>query len=328
MGTPWKSSWIALAASVAVPFFAASSLAQAPYPSRPVTLISPQSAGTTLDILARLYADKLSQKLGQSFVVSNRPGAGGSIAAQAVVTADADGHTLLVANSGHSILGALNRSLPFDTIKDFAPIAMIGETPALVIVIPSLGVKTLKEFVDLAKAKPGTINYGSAGVGTATHLAGAYFALKAGVDIVHIPYKSSSEGNADMLAGRVQATFAPAAFTLPFIREGKFMPLAVSSSTPMREPIEVPTARDAANVDYEYTTWYGFIASSKTPKLILETLNRAIAEVSEDPELKSKIVAQGISPKLKAMADFDAHIRAEMDRLRPVLDAIAASGKN
>lgn len=322
-----------LRAGVAITLFAvaiqlpgAAALGQS-YPSRSVTLVSPQSAGTTLDILARLYADKLSQKLGQSFVVSNRPGAGGSLAGQAVVSADPDGHTLLVANSGHAILGALNRNLPFDTIKDFAPIVMIGEAPSLVFTIPQLGVKTLKEFVDLAKAKPGTINYGSAGVGTATHLAGAYFALKAGIDIVHIPYKSSSEGIADTLAGRVQAGFAPVAFTLPLIREGKFTPLAISSTTPMREPIEVPSARDAG-VDYEYSTWYGFLASAKTPKPILETLNRAIVEVSEDPELKSKIVAQGISPTLKAMADFDAHIRAEMDRLRPVLEAIAASVKN
>ena len=280
-----------LRAGVAITLFAvaiqlpgAAALGQS-YPSRSVTLVSPQSAGTTLDILARLYADKLSQKLGQSFVVSNRPGAGGSLAGQAVVSADPDGHTLLVANSGHAILGALNRNLPFDTVKDFAPIVMIGEAPSLVFTIPQLGVKTLKGFpVDLAKAKPGTINYGSVGSRHGhSYLAGAYFALKAGIDIVHIPYKSSSEGIADTLAGRVQAGFAPVAFTLPLIREGKFTPLAISSTTPMREPIEVPSARDAGT-DYEYSTWYGFLASAKTPKPILETLNRAIVEVSEDPE--------------------------------------------
>jgi tripartite-type tricarboxylate transporter receptor subunit TctC len=297
------------------------------FPTRNVTLISPQSAGTTLDIVARLYADKLSQKLGQSFIVSNRPGAGGSIAAQAVVSADPDGHTLLIANSGHAILGALNKNLAFDTLKDFAAIAMIGDTPAIVFTIPQLGVKTLKDFVDLAKAKPGTINYGSAGVGTATHLAGAYFAYKAGIEIVHIPYKASSEGIADTLAGRVQAGFAPAAFTLSYIREGKFVPLAVSSTEAMKDPIAVPSARDA-NIDYIYSTWYGFLAPSKTPKPVLDILNRAIAEVSEDPEIKAKIVAQGITPRFKSLSDFDAHIKADMDRLRPVLDAINAPQKN
>ncbi len=302
-------------------------VAQAQYPTRTVTLVSPQSAGTTLDILARLYADKLAQKLGQSFVVSNRPGAGGQIAAQAVVTAEADGYTVLVANSGHSILGSLNKNLPFDTVRDFAPLAMMGDTPSLVITTPMVGVKTLKEFVALAKAKPGTINYGSAGVGSATHLAGAYFALKAGIDMVHIPYKSSSEGNADMIAGRVQAVFAPPAFTLPLIREGKFVPLAVSSSTPLRQPIEVPSARDEG-VDYEFSTWYGFLVSAKTPKPVRDVLIRAISEVSADPELREKIVAQGITLNLKTGDAFGAHIRAEMDRLKPVLDAISANAKN
>ena len=327
MGRDRKSIWAALAAAFTIQLGIGPSLAQSQFPSRSITLISPQSAGTTLDILARLYADKLAAKLGQSVVVSNRPGAGGSIAAQAVVTSDADGYTLLVANSGHSILGTLNRSLPFDTIKDFTPIVMIGDTPSLVFVVPSLGVKTLKEFVALAKAKPGVINFGSAGVGTATHLAGAYFALKAGIELVHIPYKSSAEGIADTLAGRVPAGFAPAAFTLPYIREGKFLALAVSSAEPMREPIQVPSAR-SEGVDYEFSTWYGFLASSKTPKPIIETLNRAILEVSEDPELKERIIAQGITPQRKSLDAFGAHIRAEMDRLKPVLESINANAKN
>jgi tripartite-type tricarboxylate transporter receptor subunit TctC len=327
MGRCRKSIWAALAAAFLVQLGIGSSLAQGQFPSRSITLISPQSAGTTLDILARLYADKLAAKLGQSVVVSNRPGAGGSIAAQAVVTAEADGYTLLVANSGHSILGALNRNLPFDTIRDFTPIVMVGDTPSLVFVVPSLGVRTLREFVALAKAKPGVINFGSAGVGTATHLAGAYFAFKAGIELVHIPYKSSSEGIADTLAGRVPTGFAPAAFTLPYIREGKFIALAVSSAEPMREPIQVPSAR-SEGVDYEFSTWYGFLASSKTPKPIIETLNRAILEVSEDPELKERIIAQGITPQRKSLDAFGAHIRAEMDRLRPVLESINAGGKN
>lgn len=322
-----KSIRAALAAAFLIQLGIGSSLAQAQFPSRSITLISPQSAGTTLDIIARLYADKLAAKLGQSVVVSNRPGAGGSIAAQAVVTSEADGYTLLVANSGHSILGAINRNLPFDTIKDFTPIVMIGDTPSLVVVVPPLGVKTLKEFVALAKAKPGVINFSSAGVGTATHLAGAYFALKAGIELVHIPYKSSAEGIADMLAGRVQSAFVPAAFSLSYIREGKFIPLAVSSAEPMREPIQVPSAR-SEGVDYEFSTWYGFLVSSKTPKPIIEMLNRAILDVSEDPELKEKIIVQGITPQRKSLDAFGAHIRAEMDRLKPVLESINANAKN
>jgi tripartite-type tricarboxylate transporter receptor subunit TctC len=301
--------------------------AQAQYPNRTVTLVSPQSPGTTMDVLARLYAERLSQRLNASFIVANRPGAGGIIAGQAVATAAPDGYTLAVANSGHAILGALNKNLPFDPVKDFAAISMIGDTPSLVVVIPALGVRTLKEFVDLAKAKPGKINYSSAGVGTATHIAGAYFAYKAGIEMVHIPYKSGSDGIADMLAGRVETVFAPAAFTLSLLKDGKLLALAVSSSTPLREPLEVPSAR-SANIDYEYSTWYGFLAPAKTPRSVIDTLNRAIAEVSADPELKAKMLAQGVTPNLKPPADFDSHIRGEMDRLQPVLDAIGSIGRN
>ena len=301
--------------------------AQDRYPTRPVTLVSPQSPGTTMDVLARLYAEKLSARFGASFVVSNRPGAGGLIAAQAVATALPDGYTLAVANSGHAILGALNKNLPFDPVRDFAGISMIGETPALVVVTPALGVRTLKDFVDLAKTKPGTINYSSAGIGSATHIAGAYFAYRAGIKMVHSPYRSGSEGIADMLAGRVEAVFAPAVFTLPMLRDGKLLALGVSSSTPLREPIEVPSAR-SANVDYEYSTWYGFLAPARTPTSVLEALSRAISEISEDPEFKAKLLAQGITPNAKPLAAFDAHIRDDMERLRPVLETIANMEKN
>jgi tripartite-type tricarboxylate transporter receptor subunit TctC len=305
----------------------ASLAAQERYPVRPVTLVSPQSPGTTMDVLARLYAEKLSARLGASFVVSNRPGAGGLIAAQAVAGAQPDGYTLAVANSGHAILGVLNKNLPFDPIRDFAGISMIGETPALVVVVPTLGVRTLKEFVDLAKAKPGAINYSSAGIGSATHIAGAYFAYQAGIKMVHIPYRSGSEGIADMLAGRVESVFAPAAFTLPMLRDGKLLALAVSASAPLREPIEVPSAR-SANIDYEYSTWYGFLAPAKTPASVVEALSRAISEISQDPEFKAKLLAQGITPNVKPLAAFDAHIKDDMDRLRPVLDTIATTEKN
>jgi tripartite-type tricarboxylate transporter receptor subunit TctC len=291
------------------------------YPSRVITIVAPITAGTTIDILARLYADRLSQKLGQQVVVLNRPGAGGLIGAQAVATAPADGYTLLFANSGHAILGTLNKNLPFDPVRDFAGVSLIGETAALVTVPPSLGPRSLQAFVDLAKAKPGTVNYASAGIGTATHLAGAYFAKQAGIQMVHVPYKTGSALIADLLEGRVQVTFSPAAFTLPLLQEGKLLALAVSSPDAMRKPIEVPSAR-SAGIDYDYATWYGFLAPVKTPAAVLQTLHAAIAEVSEDAELRAKIDAQGIEPRSVGLRDFDAHIRNEMDRLAPLLKSI------
>jgi tripartite-type tricarboxylate transporter receptor subunit TctC len=206
-------------------------------------------------------------------------------------------------------------------VRDFAGITLVGETPAVVAVPPSLGTRTLQMFVALARAKPGTINYGSAGIGTATHLAKAYFARQAGIDMVHVPYKTSSALLADLLAGRIQATFAPAAFMLPMLQDGKLLALAVSAREPMPDPIAVPAAL-SADIDYEYATWYGFFAPAKTPAAVLQTLNRAIADIGQDAELQAKIVAQGIAPRSLGLRDFDDHIRREMERLDPLLKSI------
>jgi tripartite-type tricarboxylate transporter receptor subunit TctC len=187
-----------------------------------------------------------------------------------------------------------------------------------------LGVRSLPELVALAKAKPGAINYGSAGIGTATHLAGAYFALRTGTDLVHVPYTVSSTIIADLLGGRIQATFAPAAFTLPLLQDGRLLALAVAADEPIREPIAVPTAA-SAGVDYRNATWYGFLAPAKTPRAVLQTLHDAIAAVSKDPELIEKIKVQGITPRAIGLRDFDAHVRKDMDRLGPLLKIIGGS---
>jgi tripartite-type tricarboxylate transporter receptor subunit TctC len=299
--------------------------AQEQYPNRLITIVAPITAGTAIDIMARLHADRLSRKFGQQVVVANRAGAAGLLGAQAVATAAPDGYTVLFANSGHAILGALNKNLTFDPIGDFSGVMLAGEAPAIVVVAPSLGVSDLKAFVELAKAKPGTINYGSAGIGTSTHLAGAYFALKSGVDIVHVPYTVSATIIADLLGGRIQASFVPLAFVLPLIQDGRLKALAVGAKQSVTNPISIPTAL-SQGVDYEYGTWYGLLAPGKTPKPILATLKEAMAEVGKDPEFLEKVRAQGIEPRDIALERFDAHIRAEMTRLEPVLKTIV--GRN
>lgn len=296
--------------------------AQDSYPSRLITIVAPITAGTTIDILARLYADKLSKRFGQQVVVLNRPGAGGLIAAQAVASSPPDGYTLIFVNSGHTILGALNKNLPFDPVRDFAGVSLVGEAPTIVTVPPALEVSSLKEFVERAKAKPGTINYGSAGIGTATHLAGAYFALKTDTDLVHIPYTVSATIIADMLGGRIQASFVPAAFVLPLLQDGRLRALAVSAKEPVTDPIRIPTAL-SQGIDYQNATWYGILAPAKTPKSVLQSLSQAITEVGKDPELQAKIRAQGIDPRDIELEKFDAHIQADMARLDPLLKAIA-----
>jgi tripartite-type tricarboxylate transporter receptor subunit TctC len=296
--------------------------AQDHYPSRLITIIAPITAGTTIDILARLYADKLSKRFGQQVVVVNRPGAGGLIAAQAVASSPPDGYTLIFVNSGHTILGALNKNLPFDPVRDFAGVSLVGEAPTIVTVPPALDVSNLKEFVARAKARPGTINYGSAGIGTATHLAGAYFALKTDTDLVHIPYTVSATIIADMLGGRIQASFVPAAFVLPLLQDGRLRALAVSAKEPVTDPIRIPTAL-SQGIDYQNATWYGILAPAKTPKSVLQSLSQAISEVGMDPELQAKIRAQGIDPRDIELEKFDLHIQADMARLDPLLKAIA-----
>jgi tripartite-type tricarboxylate transporter receptor subunit TctC len=296
--------------------------AQDHYPSRLITIIAPITAGTTIDILARLYADKLSKRFGQQVVIVNRPGAGGLIAAQAVASSPPDGYTLIFVNSGHTILGALNKNLPFDPVRDFAGVSLVGEAPTIVTVPPALDVSNLKEFVARAKAKPGTINYGSAGIGTATHLAGAYFALKTDTDLVHIPYTVSATIIADMLGGRIQASFVPAAFVLPLLQDGRLRALAVSAKEPVTDPIRIPTAL-SQGIDYQNATWYGILAPAKTPKSVLQSLSQAISEVGKDPELQAKIRAQGIDPRDIELEKFDLHIQADMARLDPLLKVIA-----
>jgi tripartite-type tricarboxylate transporter receptor subunit TctC len=299
-------------------------LAEKHYPSRPITVVVPITAGTTIDILARLFGERLSKRIGQQVVIANRPGAGGLIGAQTVATAPADGYTVLLANSGHAILGTLNKNLPFDPVADFAGVSLIADAPTLVTVAPLLGVHTLREFIDLAKASPGSINYGSAGIGTATHLAGAYFARQTGTQLVHVPYTVSSTIIADLLGGRIQATFAPAAFTLPLLQDGRLLALAVAADEPVREPIEVPTAV-SAHVDYRNATWYGFLAPAKTPSAVLQILNAAIAEAGRDPELRAKMYVQGVAPQSIGLADFDWYIRNDMARLAPILATINQS---
>jgi tripartite-type tricarboxylate transporter receptor subunit TctC len=301
-----------------------SACAQDHYPSRVVTIVVPLTPGTAIDIQARLYADGLAKRFGYQAVVVNRAGAGTLIGAETVANATPDGYTVLLTNSAHAILGAMNRNLPFDPIAGFAGICLVAQAPTIVAVPPSLGVHNLQEFIALAKAKPGTINYGSAGIGTATHIAGAYFAYKTGTELVHVPYTVSQTILTDMLSGNIQATFAPEAFVLPMLQDGRLLALAVADEEPVREPIKIPTAR-SAGVDYINATWYGFLAPAKTPRAILQTLHDAIVEVGKDADIQAKIRLQGFTPANIGLGDFDAHIRGDMARLAPILAKLGQS---
>ncbi len=303
---------------------AGAATAQDKYPNKPVQMLVPLSTGTTVDIIARMYADKLSKRLGQSVIVQNRPGAGGTIAAQATAKSAPDGYTILMVNTQHSVNPALYRNLPYDTLRDFSGIAMVAESPALVYVNPGLGVRTLPEFIALAKQKPGTINYGSAGFGTATHLGGAYFASRAGIELVHVPYKITSDLVADILTGRIQATFSPIAFLLAQVREGKLLALAVTSGERVALLPDVPTVSESGILGYESSTWYGFVAPTNTPRTVLEQLARAMRQITDEKEVQDRYAAQGIVPRSVILEDFDVFIRADVDKLGPLIKAIGA----
>jgi tripartite-type tricarboxylate transporter receptor subunit TctC len=312
----------AAALLLALPALAPPSRAEDQFPVRPITLVVPLTPGTTIDILARLYADRLTNILGQQVVVLNKPGAGGIVGAELVASATPDGYTLLFANSGHSILSLLNKSLPFDPIKGFAGLAMVGAAPAIAVVPASLGVADLQDFIALAKARPGQLNYGSAGVGTSTHLAGAYFAAQTGIDIVHIPYTVSSNIISDMLSGHIQASFDPLAFVLAFLQNGSLRALCVGADAPIAAPIRIATAI-SQGVDYRYTTWYGIIAPAKTPAAVRRRLADAIAKAGEDAGLRQKVEQQGIVPQTKLLDAFDAYVDEDIRRLAPLTVGLA-----
>ncbi len=299
--------------------------AQDKYPSRLITIVAPISPGTAIDIMARLYAEKLSSKFGWRVVVEDRPGAAGAVGGEYVSRAPADGYTLICANSGLTFLKYTNKSLKFDPLTSFSGVAIVGQAPAVVTVSPQLGVKDLRAFIALAKAKPGTLNYGSAGVGSATHLAGAYFAEQTGTDLVHVPYTDSTAILSDLLGGRIQASFVPAAFVAPLLKEGKLSALAVAADEPLTEPITIPTAV-SQGVNYRFATWYGLLAPAHTPKAILDTLHEAISSVSKDPELIAKITGLGLISQDQGPDAFEATIHKQIVDLTPVLNGIVKAG--
>jgi len=292
------------------------------YPSRPITIIVPLTAGTTADVLARIYAEAASKRLGQPVVILNKPGASGLVGAQATAAAAPDGYTIQIANSGQVIAGMLSKNLSFNTVSDFAGIAMVGEAPAVVAVSPTLNVKNLQDFVAMARAKAGAWNYGSAGVGSSTHLAGALFLARAGINMVHVPYKTATDLLSDLVTGRVEATFSPAAFVSPLVKEGKLQSLAVGAEEPQTDPFPAPTAR-SVGVDYLYSTWYGFLAPVRTPQDVLNTLATAFAAAATDPEVEAKVRNQGIATKVRTLVAFDTHIRDNANTLAPVIENVA-----
>lgn len=288
------------------------------YPVKPVRFVVGQAPGGATDIVARLVAQKLTENLGQSVVVENRTGAAGSIGAAFVAKSAPDGYNVLVVSSSYAINPSLYTDLPFDPVKDFAPVTLIAEAPFLLVVHPSMPVRSVKELVAVAKVKPGALNFASGGNGSSGHLAGELFKYLAGVDMVHVPYKGAGPAMVDVIAGQVHMTFASVLSSLPHVKNKKLRPLAVTGASPSVAVPELPTVAEAGVKGYRRTTWYGVLAPANTPAAIVERLNAAIKAVVESPDIKSRFLTDGAEPVGGTPRQFYDHLTSEIARAREI----------
>jgi tripartite-type tricarboxylate transporter receptor subunit TctC len=311
------------AAIAAVTLFAASSLlAQERFPSKPVRILVPFAPGSLTDLVARLYAERLTTRLGQTVLVENRAGAGGTLAAQLAATATPDGHTLMMVSSGHAANPALFSKLPFDTLRDFAGVTLIGGSPTVIITHAGLGAKSLKDLIAIARQKPGKLNWGSAGAGSAMHLAGEYFRAETKTDMAHISYKGASEVMTDVMTGRIDTAFPPVSVTVQHVTSGRLVALATTGSE--RSPLlpDVPTARESGLPGFEYAIWYGLVAPAKTPRATLELLHAEMQTASDDKVLRQTLTGtHGVIMNVLGLEKFDSFIRAEIERLGALIRA-------
>lgn len=292
----------------------------AKYPTRPARILVPFTAGTITDMLARAFAQKLGERLGQPFVVETRAGAGGVIASQALLGSPADGHVLMFVSSAHAANPSLNKNLPYDTIREFAGIAMVGDTPTVIVVHPDVGVRTQAELVALAKKKPGKLNFSTPGMGSAAHFACEYFRAEAGIDLVHIPFKGT-EYMTEVLSGRAYVACPPIGLATPHLRSGKLIALSVTSRERSSAFPDMPTTIETGLRDFEYGIWYGLVASGKTSRPILEQLGREMSAIVKFKEVSDAMLAQGVTPRDLTGAGFDAFIRSEIRKLAMVAKA-------
>ena len=303
-----------LSAAALLALAAASSHAEDKHPSRTIKIVVPFSAGALTDTLARVYAEQLTRRLGEPVIVENRAGSGGIPAMLAMLNAPPDGYTLQMVSSAHTVNPTLFTKLPYDTLKDVSGVALIASSPTVAVVNPSLGVKTLPEFIKLAKSRSGGMNYGSAGMGSSTHLVAEYLRKEAGIQMTHVPYKGVQEAVTEVLAGRIDIAFPPVAIALPQVKAGKLVAIAQTGST--RSPMlpDVPTAQEAGLKGFDYSIWYALLAPSKTPRPILERLAREVKEISAMPEIREKLSLQGVVPQDLYLDDFDRFIRKDVEK--------------
>ena len=290
------------------------------YPTRPVRLVAPFSPGGATDRLARLVSQKLGERWRQSVIVDNRPGAGGNIGAEVVARAAPDGYTLVMGSIGtHSVNVSLFSKLAYDPIRDFAPVALVMEAEGLLVLHPSVPVKTVKELIALAKARPGQVAYASAGYGTAGHLSGELFKSMAGVDMVHVPYKGNVPAITDLIAGQTSLLFATMPTVLPQVQAGRLKALAVTSSSRSPAAPELPTIAEAALPGYSVTNWIGLFAPAGTPRDIVVKLNGETVRTMQAPEIQKRLTLEGAKFTPRTPDEFTAFVKSEIAKWAKVV---------
>ena len=300
--------------------------AQSDWPMQPIKLVVPFTAGSGTDIIARAVAEKLSSALGQSVIIDNKPGAGGTIAANLVAKAPADGYTLLVHSSGHVVNPAIYPNLPYDTLKDLSGVTSLASLPNIMVTSPTKGFKDVKDLVAKAKAKPDGFNYASAGNGSATHINAEKFRIAAGITATHIPFRGTPEALTETMGGRIDWFFAPIVSALPLVRDGKLQALAVGTPKRSDDLPNVPTTVEAGVSDSEYTFWVGMLAPSKTPRAVIEKLNVEVLKILNNKEFKTKLRNIGADPMPMTSVAFDNFIRSETEASAKLVQTAGIKG--
>ncbi|MDB5921724.1 MAG: tripartite tricarboxylate transporter substrate binding protein [Betaproteobacteria bacterium] len=303
-----------------------SSVSAQDYPNRPVRYIVPQAAGGSSDTLARMITHRVGEGLGRQLVVDNRPGATGIIGAEVVAKANPDGYTLLQAATSHATNPAMQTKLPYDSVRDFAPISLLSQQPNIFIVHPSLPVRTIKELIAYVRAKPGQLNYGSSGTGGSQHLAGELLKGLTGIDMTHVPYKGSPPALVDLLAGRVPIMSSTMPPVLPHIKTGKVRALAVTSAQRSAALPDVPTVAESGVPGYEAIAWQGLLALAGTPKALIARINAEFVKVLKQADIVAKLNEQGYETVASTPEWFASYIRSEIAKWSKVIKASGIKG--
>lgn len=295
------------------------------YPNRVIRLVVPFASGGAPDVVARNLAQKLTERLGQSVIVDNRLGAGGNIAYEAVARSAPDGYTLLFASTGIATNASLYKHLPYDTMKDFAPITLVAKGPHVLIAQPSLPAKSVQELVALGKSKPGELSFGSSGIGTIPHLAGEMFTAKTGVKLLHVPYKGMSLAQNDLMGGSIQLIFSDISSALGYVKTGKLRALGVTGAQRTPSMPDVPTLAEAGVPGYAIEAWFGILAPAGTPPLIVNHLNHELRAILAEPALKKNMLEFGQELIGDSPQEFSNFLRSEVKKMGDIVRASGAT---